>query len=127
MGGSTGFSFIVSTAIPSCNSGYCQEVVIFNSNWTIATLSLIVTVQNTGGVTYNGDFNTYPSIISTHNTSSTEIVYIFTVTNSSLPAGNYTCGAAFNLPGVNHTTSADTYTITATNLCGSTSTASGTF
>jgi hypothetical protein len=67
MGGSTGFSFIVSVATPLCDSWYCQEVVIFNSNWTITTLSLVVTVQNTGCVTYSTNSNTYAFISSIHN------------------------------------------------------------
>lgn len=94
---------------------------------TITSLSLIITVQLTGGETYAGAFDTHSAISPTYINTTSQFIYSFSLSNSSLPAGNYTCGAEFNLSGVNHTTSTDTYSITVTNLCGITKTQSSTF
>jgi len=76
---------------------------------------------------YAGAFDTDSTISYVYSNETTQLIYSFSVSNSSLPAGNYTCGVEFNPSGVNHTTSADTYTITATNVCGTTKIVSGTF
>lgn len=114
--------------IGQCDLFFCEETVNFVTNMTTATLLLVVTVQRTGNTTYHYAFSNYsPTINSTYTTSSTEIIYTFIIQTGQLPAGNYTCTVQFDLPNMKHTSSFDTYSITTTNICGNTASASGNF
>lgn len=91
---------------------------------TLVALSLTITVQRIGNTTYHNAYTSYSPILnSTYTTTSSQIIYQFFIQTGVLPAGNQTCAVQFHLNNVNQTTSADTYSMTTTNLCGSTNSA----
>ncbi|CAF4921352.1 unnamed protein product [Rotaria sp. Silwood1] len=121
-------SLIVSSEIGTCDSYFCENKLYFFSNMTITALSLVITVQRTANSTYSGAYSSYsPTINSINNITSSQIIYQFFIQTGQLPAGNYTCVGQYNLLNVNHATSADTYSISTTNICGMTSSATGNF
>ncbi|CAF1072414.1 unnamed protein product [Adineta steineri] len=113
----------------SCSIYYCAEGVNFTTNMTLTALSLTITIQLTENPTLQGPYDTInPSIMSSNCTTSTNsIVCTFLIQGVQLPAGSYGCAVKLDLPSVNRITSADTYSVTATNTCGTVSSASGSF
>lgn len=69
-------------------------------------------------------------MIDTYIDTGSQIIYIWTINNGQTVQSNgspYIVEAQFYLSGINQTTSADTYEVTATTVTGLTNTISGTF
>ena len=95
---------------------------------TVTALTLVITIQRGVNLTYNNAYSNYaPSINFTVSTTTTQMIFRFILQSGQLPPGGYICAGQFLIPNVNRTTSADTYSITTTNICGVVNSVSGTF
>ena len=92
-----------------------QQVRIANTQ-PITALTLTITVQTTGGVTYSGQWNNMGSFVQTHSSTASAITYQYTLgAGQTLPPGTGRIFAAQSSgSGTVHPTAADTYTLTYT-------------
>jgi hypothetical protein len=98
----------------------------------LINITVITVVQKTVNVTYNGTSNSFwgGTVNQNYVDTGTQIIYTWTIVNGQTITASgspYLLQAQFNLFGVNQTTSADTYIVTATTITNITSTQSGTF
>jgi hypothetical protein len=120
------------TATPVINSNgpfFDDEGVKISNTAPLTALSLTITVQNTGGITFNGQFNTVgASITQSHTSTSTTITYQFNLAaGQTLTAGTgFLFDAQMGGTGTAHPTTGDTFTMTYT-TGGQTFTQSGHF
>lgn len=119
----------VSVATTYISLYFGDEQVIFTTNMTTTALSLVIAVERIDNCTYGSVWSSNtPPIGCNYTTTDTQIIYTFFIESGQvLLAGNYTCTAQFNVPGVNHTTSNDGYSIQTTSICGTINSASGNF
>jgi uncharacterized membrane protein len=105
------------TPIINANSLYYDdEGVRLNNAGAITALSITITVQNTGGINFSGQYNTVGgSIAQSHSSTSTTIVYQFNLSaGQTLNPGGYLFDAQMGAAGTAHPTSGDTFTVTYT-------------
>jgi cellulose 1,4-beta-cellobiosidase len=120
------------TVTPVINSNgpfFDDEGVKLSNTASLTALSLTITVQNTGGITFNGQFNTVgASITQSHTSTATTITYQFNLTaGQTLTAGTgFLFDAQMGGTGTAHPTTGDTFTVTYT-TGGQTFTQSGHF
>ncbi len=96
----------------------------------LINITIIIIVQRTVNATYWGAFTTFWSETTNQTSIETvsEITYIWTiVSGQTILASSSPHRAQFQLFGINQTTSADTYNVTATALSGLNNTVSGHF
>ncbi len=127
---SSGGNGITATGTVSNSGGFFgEEDVTVGNTATITALTVTVTLQKTTGVSFGGQYNTVGSQIAmTHTDNGTTIVYTFTLSSGQmLGAGTGKLFAAqYDGTGTAHSTSGDTWSVTATSN-GSTSTLNGHF
>jgi hypothetical protein len=123
---------VAATPSSSLYGGYGgQELVSLTNSASITALSITIDVAQTTGVTYNGEFNSFPGGALTENdvTSGGVISYTYVLNaGQSIPA-SYSggdVGAQWSGTGSTHLTSGDTWSVTSTSG-GVTSTLNGTF
>lgn len=111
-GGPATASPVVTTSGPWFNE---EQVRITNSQ-PVTALTLTITVQTTGGVTFNGQYNTVGSLVQTHGRTASAITYQFALgAGQVLSAGTGWIFAAQSTgSGTLHPTSGDTYDVTYT-------------
>lgn len=82
----------------------------------ITALSVTITVQNTGGLSFSGAYNTVGgSIAQSHTGTTPTIVYQYTLAaGQSLVPGSYLFDAQMGGTGTAHPTTGDTFTVTGT-------------
>ncbi|CAF1094520.1 unnamed protein product [Adineta steineri] len=124
---STASFLTASSYIYQCTNYFCDERVDFTTNSTSTALSLTITIQQTGTLTLQYAYCTSSSMTTNCTTSTNSIVCTFFIQSGQLTAGSYECAVQLQLVNENHTTSPDTYSATATNICGIVSSASGNF
>jgi hypothetical protein len=80
----------------------------------ITNVSVAITVQNTGGLTFSGQYNTVGgSVTQSHSSTATTITYQFSA--ASLSAGtNWLFDAQISGSGTIHPTTGDTFSVTYT-------------
>ena len=125
---STGNGGVTVATVINANGPWFDDQGVKVSNTTaITALSLTITVQNTGGLTFNGQYNTVGgSIMQTHASAAT-ITYQFSLAaGQTLSPGSYLFDAQMGGSGTAHVTSGDTFTVTYT-TGGQTFTQSGHF
>ncbi|CAF3998567.1 unnamed protein product, partial [Adineta steineri] len=121
-------SFLTASSyISSCSNYFCDERVDFTTNSTSTALSLTITIQQTGTLTLQYAYCTSSSMTTNCTTSTNSIVCTFFIQSGQLTAGSYECAVQLHLANENHITSPDTYSATATNICGVVSSVSGNF
>jgi hypothetical protein len=112
------------------NSAFFDDQGVKVSNTApITALSLTITVQNTGGISFNGQFNTVgSSITQSHSSTATTITYQFNLAAGQTlsPGTGYLFDAQMGGTGTTHPTTGDTFTVTYT-TGGQTFTQSGHF
>jgi len=103
---------VVSASGPWFNE---EQVRIANTQ-PITALTLTITVQTTGGVTFNGQYNTVGSFVQSHSSTAAAITYEFRLgAGQTLSTGTgWTFAAQSSGSGTAHPTSGDTYTLTYT-------------
>lgn len=122
----------VTAAATSLNYNYYggQEQLTFANSKAITAMNVTIRVAQTTGVTYNSEYNSFPtgSITQSHSTGGGVITYTYVLTGPSIPA-SYSGGdviAQFGGTGSVRVTTADTWSVTTTSG-GVTSTLTGTF
>ena len=95
---------------------YDDEGVRVSNAGAITALSITITVQNTGGIGFSGQYNTVGgSITQSHGNTSTAITYQFNLSpGQTLNPGTYLFDAQMGATGTAHPTSGDTFTVTYT-------------
>jgi cellulose 1,4-beta-cellobiosidase len=120
------------TVTPVINSNspfFDDEGVKLSNTAPLTALAMTITVQNTGGITFNGQFNTVgSSITQSHSSTATSITYQFNLAaGQTLTAGSgFLFDAQMGGSGTAHPTTGDTFTLTYT-TGGQTFTQSGHF
>jgi xyloglucan-specific exo-beta-1,4-glucanase len=109
---------VTATAVINSNSAFFddQEIKLGNTA-PITALSLTITVQNTGGITFNGQFNTVGAqITQSHSSTATAITYQYALAaGQTLSAGtNWVFDAQMSGSGTLHPTTGDTFAVTYT-------------
>jgi len=125
-GGSGGVT--VSTVINSNSAFFDDEGVKLSNTAAITALAITINVQNTGGMSFNGQYNTVGGqITQSHSSTATVITYQFGLSaGQTLNPGSYLFDAQMAANGTAHPTSGDTFTVTYT-TGGQTFTQSGHF
>jgi len=116
---------VVSTSSPWFN----EEDVRLSTSTPLSALTITIVLQRTGGISFNGMYNTVGGQIQQSNSSTaTAITYTFTLApGQTQPSGtNFTFAAQSSGSGQTHPTANDTFTVTATGG-GVTTTSSGHF
>jgi lysophospholipase L1-like esterase len=92
-----------------------EQVRIANSQ-PLTALTLTITIQTTGGVTFNGQYNTVGSFVQTHSSTASAITYQYTLgAGQVLSAGTgWIFAAQSSGSGTLHPMSGDTYAVTYT-------------
>jgi len=117
------------TPVINANSPwYDDEGVRLSNTGAITALSITITVQNTGGIGFSGQYNTVGgSITQSHSSTSTAIIYQFNLSaGQTLNPGGYLFDAQMGATGTAHPTAGDTFMVTYT-TGGQTFTQSGHF
>lgn len=122
------------TVASSTTAWYGYEDVFISCSVDLINITIIIVVQKTVNATFRGAINTFWSGVlnDTYIDTGSQIIYTWTInsgqTIQSTGAGSsYKVEAQFYLYGINQTTSADTFQVSATTINGSTNTISGTF
>jgi hypothetical protein len=105
------------TPVINANSLYYDdEGVRLSNTGAITALSITITVQNTGGIRFNGQYNTVGGSITQSNSStSTTIIYQFNLSaGQTLNPGSYLFDVQMGANGTAHPTSGDTFAVTYT-------------
>lgn len=117
------------TPIVAASGPWFNELQVRLANTaTITAMTLTITVQTTGGVTFSGQYNTVGSFTQTHGGTASTITYQYVLgAGQQLSAGtNRIFAAQVGGSGSAHPTSGDSYTLTYTSG-GTTFTSSGQF
>jgi len=107
----------VTTVINSNSSFFDDEGVKVSNTAAISALSLTITMQNTSGLSFSGQYNTVGgSITQSHSNTASAITYQFALAPGQTigPGTNYLFDAQAGGSGTAHPTAGDTYTITYT-------------
>jgi hypothetical protein len=94
-----------------------DEGIKVNNASAITALSISINVQNTGGLTFNGQYNTVgSSIAQSHSSTASVITYQYSLSpGQTLAAGTgWLFDAQISGSGTAHPTSGDTFTLTYT-------------
>jgi cellulose 1,4-beta-cellobiosidase len=106
----------LATVINSNQPFYDDEGVKVTNTAAITALSVTINVQNTGGMSFNGQYNTVGGqITQSHSSTATVLTYQFNLTaGQTLSPGSYLFDAQMSATGTSHPTSGDTFTVTYT-------------
>jgi hypothetical protein len=106
----------VTTVINSNGAFFDDEGVKLANTAPITALTLTITVQNTGGLSFSGQYNTVGgSITQSHSSTASAITYQFSLApGQTLGAGSYLFDAQIGATGTAHLTTGDTFTVTYT-------------
>jgi endoglucanase len=114
----TGNGGVTAATVINQNSAFFDDEGVKLSNTApITTMSLTITVQNTGGISFNGQFNTVgSSITQSHSSTATTITYQFNLAAGQTlsPGTGYLFDAQMGGTGTTHPTAGDTFTVTYT-------------
>jgi cellulose 1,4-beta-cellobiosidase len=117
-GGNGGNGGVTVTTVINSNSPFFDdEGVKLSNTGAITALSLTINVQNTGGLTFNGQYNTVgSSIMDGHSSTATVITYQYGLAAGQTlsPGAGYLFDAQISGSGTAHVTSGDTFTVTYT-------------
>ncbi len=105
----------VATVINSNGPFFDDEGVKISNTTAITALSITINVQNTGGLGFNGQYNTVGSqITQSHSSTATVITYQYnSATGQTLaPGSGYLFDAQISGTGTAHPTTGDTFTVT---------------
>jgi hypothetical protein len=107
----------LATVINSNQPFFDDEGVKLTNTGAITALSITINVQNTGGLTFNGQYNTVGGqIVDTHSNTATVLTYQYNLSaGQTLAAGaGWLFDAQMSATGTAHPTTGDTFTITYT-------------
>jgi hypothetical protein len=108
------------TVTPVINANgpyYDDEGIKLSNTGSITALSITITIQNTGGLTYSGEYNTVGGSISqTHSSTASALTYQFSLgSGQTLGVGSgWLFDAQAGGSGTAHPATGDTYSVTYT-------------
>jgi hypothetical protein len=108
---------VTATTVINSNSAFFDDEGVKLANTApITALSLTITVQNTGGLSFSGQYNTVGgSITQSHSSTTSSITYQFSLApGQTLSPGSYLFDAQMGANGTAHPTTGDTFTVTYT-------------
>ncbi len=121
---------VTATPVVAANGPWFdEEDVRLDNSATVTALTVTIVVQRTNGVSFNGQYNTVGGqILQSNSSTASTVTYTFTLASGqTLSAGNGRIFAGqLSGTGTTHSTTADTFTVTATSG-GTTTTISGHF
>jgi hypothetical protein len=103
--------------INSNSAFFDDEGVKISNTAAITALSISINVQNTGGLSFNGQYNTVGSQITQgHSSTASVLTYQFNLAPGQVlsPGSGYLFDAQMSATGTAHPTSGDTFTVTYT-------------
>jgi uncharacterized membrane protein len=107
----------VTTVINSNSAFFDDEGVKLTNTGVITALAITITVQNTGGLGFNGQYNTVGgSIADSHSSTATAITYQYNLSAGQTlsPGSGYLFDAQMSATGTAHPTTGDTFSVTYT-------------
>jgi hypothetical protein len=106
----------VTSVINSNQPWFDDEGVRVANTASITALSITITVQNTGGISFNGQYNTVGGTVTqSHSSTATQVIYQFALgAGSTLTPGSYLFDAQMGGNGTAHPTAGDLFTVTYT-------------
>jgi hypothetical protein len=106
----------LATVINSNQPFFDDEGVKLTNTGALTALSITINVQNTGGLSFNGQYNTVGgSIVDTHSSTATVLTYQFNLSaGQTLSPNSYLFDAQMSATGTAHPTTGDTFTVTYT-------------
>lgn len=107
----------LSTVINSNSPFFDDEGVKLSNTAPITALSITINVQNTGGLSFNGQYNTVGgSIADSHSSTASVITYQYSLSAGQVlsPGTGYLFDAQMSATGTAHPTAGDTFTVTYT-------------
>ncbi|HEV2989637.1 MAG TPA: glycoside hydrolase family 6 protein [Candidatus Angelobacter sp.] len=107
----------VTTVINSNSAFFDDEGVKLSNTAAITALSITINVQNTGGLSFNGQYNTVGGqITQSHSSTATVLTYQFSLSAGQTlsPGSGFLFDAQMSANGTAHPTSGDTFTVTYT-------------
>jgi len=116
-------------AVASTSPWFLEEDVRLNNSATLTALTVTLVVQRTSGFSFSGEYNTVGGqILQSNSSTASAVTYTFTLASGqTLSAGTGRIFAGqLSGTGTTHSTTADTFTVTATSG-GTTTTTSGHF
>jgi len=116
-GGGGGGGVTVTPLVNSSGPWFNEQALRLSNTGTITSLTLTIVIQRTGGVSFNGQYNTVGSSILQSNTSAaTTITYQFTLAPGQTlgPSTNRLFAAQMTGSGTIHPTAGDTWAVTYT-------------
>jgi endo-1,4-beta-xylanase len=119
----------VAPSVTASGPWFNEQQVRITSTTNLTALSLTVTIQRTGGVSFSGQYNTVGGpIVQSHSSTAAAVTYQFTLAAGQTlgPASDRVFAAQTSGSGAVHPTSGDTYTVTYT-TGGQSFTQSGSF
>jgi len=125
----TGSATVTPSVTPSSGAYYGEEDLTVNATTPLTAFHATVTVQKTTGLSFAGQFTSFPAgaVTVDHTETGSTIAYTYDLApGRTIPAGSYSIGTQFNGNGSFHDFIADTFTVTANAGSGST-TSSGHF
>jgi len=115
--------------VASTSPWFLEEDVRLNNSAPLTALTVTIVVQRTGGFSFSGIYNTVGGqILQSNSSTASAVTYTFTLASGqTLSSGNGRIFAGqLSGTGTTHSTTADTFTVTATSG-GATTTTSGHF
>jgi hypothetical protein len=107
----------LATVINSNGGFFDDEGVKLSNTAAITALSITINVQNTGGLSFSGQYNTVGgAIVDTHSSTAAVITYQYTLSAGQTlsPGSGFLFDAQMGGTGAAHPTTGDTFTVTYT-------------
>jgi len=115
--GGSGGNVTTTPSLASSSSPYYTEEDLKVANTApLTSLHITVTVRKTAGISYAGQYTTFPAgaVTSSHMDTGDAIVYSYDLApGHTIPAGTYTVGSQFGGDGTYHASMDDTYMVAA--------------
>jgi len=107
-------SITAATTVPQSSPFLSEEDLKLTNTAQLTALTITITVQQTGGLSFGGQFNTAGGqLTQSHASTSSTITYTFTLSaGQTLNPGTWTFAAQISGSGTAHATTGDTFTVT---------------
>jgi endoglucanase len=102
------------TSVPQCSPFFCEEDVSVTNTSSLTSLTVTITVQQTGGLKVGGQFNTAGGqVAQTSSSTASALTYTYTLgAGQTLNPGSWTFAAQISGSGTAHATTGDTFSVT---------------
>ena len=104
------------SALTASAPWWWEEDLDLSPSATVSSLTATITVARTSGIAYSGFYTNAPggALALSHSVTAGAVVYRATLNSGQTLSGNFRLGAQFKGNGTAHSTSGDTFHVTAT-------------